>query len=165
MLDALTSRVESPPDRQWSQTARRVIGPALCARLLLVSVFLCALTAAFPLNAQEPEPPKDASEQFWANFILARPVSPRLYLEYDIEHAREVSGEDPFRYIYGTGMVEYYPKAWLDLTGELVTGLNRLTSGENSTEVSVRLGARFHLGNNVFWAWLPEKREAKATPD
>jgi len=134
----------------------------LCARPFLVLAFLWAVTAAFPLNAQEP--PQDASRQIWANLILARPTSQKLYLEYDIEGAYEVSDEDPFKSLFGTGLVEYYPKPWLDLTGELVTGFSWLSAEENSFEASVRLGARFHLGNSVFWAWLPEKNRPEILP-
>ena len=152
-------------DRQSFQTARRVVRTESRACSLVVVALLCTLSAALPLNAQEPEPPEEISEQLWLNLILARPVSKKLYVEVDIEHAREVSGEDRFRYIYGTGMVEYYAKPWLDLTGELVTGRNRLTSEEDSIEVSVRLGTRFHLGNNVFWAWLPKKSRPEILPD
>ena len=155
----------SSDDRQGFQTARRILRAGVRARPLLVLAFLCVVTAALPGNAQESEPPKDISEQLWVNLVLARPVSQKLYVEIDIEHAREVSREDGFRYIYGTGMVEYYPKPWLDLTGELVAGRNRLTSIENSNEVSVRLGTRFHLGNNVFWAWLPKKSRPEILPD
>ena len=122
------------------------MGAELCARPFLVLAFLWAVTAAFPLNAQEP--PQDASRQIWANLILARPTSQKLYLEYDIEGAYEVSDEDPFKSLFGTGLVEYYPKPWLDLTGELVTGFSWLSAEENSFEASVRLGARFHLADS-----------------
>lgn len=157
--------MQSSEDRKGFQTARRVVRAELRARPLVSVALLCALAAAFPLNAQEPEPPKDISQQLWLNLILARPISQKLYFEIDIEHVREVSGEDRFRYIYGTGMVEYYAKPWLDLTGELVTGRNKLTAGEDSIEASVRLGTRFHLGNNVFWAWLPKKSRPEILPD
>jgi len=100
------------------------------------------------LSAQEPPP--SSSEQIWANLILARPISQKLYFEIDIEGAYETSDEDPFKSLFGTGMVEYYHKPWLDLTGELVTGFSRLNAEENSFETSVRLGTRFHLGNSGF---------------
>lgn len=165
VLEALTRPRHSPEDRKRNQTPRQVMRTEHRARPLFVLVFLCVVSAALPLNGQAPEPPNDTSDQLWLNLILARPVSQKLYVEIDIEHAREVSGEDRFRYIYGTGMVEYYAKPWLDLTGELVTGRNRLTSEEESIEASVRLGTRFHLGNNVFWAWLPEKSRPEILPD
>lgn len=134
----------------------------LCTGPLLVLAFLCAVAAAFPLNAQEP--PRDPSRQFWANLILARPTTEKLYLEYDIEGAYEVSDEDPFRSLFGTGMVEYYPKAWLDWTGELVTGVSRLSLEERVFEATVRLGVRFHVGNSVFWSFLPKKSRPEIFP-
>jgi hypothetical protein len=155
--------MQSSDDRRGFQTARRVMRAELRAHPVLVLAFLCAVTAALPLNAQEP--PEDASRQFWANLILARPTSQKLYLEYDIEGAYEVSDEDPFKSLFGTGMVEYYHKPWLDLTGELVTGFSQLSAEENSFEASVRLGARFHLGNDVFWAWLPKKSRPEILPE
>jgi hypothetical protein len=154
--------MHSSDGRRGFQTARRVMRAELRAHPVLVLAFLCAVTAALPLNAQEP--PEDASRQIWANLILARPTTQKLYLEYDIEGAYEVSDEDPFKSLFGTGMVEYYHKPWLDLTGELVTGFSRLGADENSFEASLRLGARFHLGNNVFWAWLPEKSRPEILP-
>jgi len=36
-------------------------------------------------------------------------------------------------------LVEYYPKAWLDLTGELVTGFSRLSAEEDSFEATVAI--------------------------
>ena len=160
--EALRRYIHSPDDRRGFETAHRVMRAELCARPLLVLAFLCAVTASLPLNAQEP--PQDASRQFWANLILARPTSQKLYLEYDIEGAYEVSDEDPFKSLFGTGMVEYYHKPWFDLTGELVTGFSRLSAEENSFEASVRLGTRFHVGNNVFWAWLPKKSRPEILP-
>lgn len=158
--------MHSPDDRQGFQTARRATTSVEHrARSLVVVAILFALTTALPINAQEPEPPNDISEQLWLNLILARPISEKLYFEIDIEHVREVSGQDRFRYIYGTGMVEYYAKPWLDLTAELVAGRNRLPFDEKSIEASVRLGTRFHLGNNVFWAWLPKKSRPEILPD
>ena len=163
MLEALRTYIHSPDDRQGFETMRRVMRVELCARPFVVLAFLWAVTAAFPSNAQES--PQEASNQIWANLILARPTTQKLYLEYDIEGAYEVSDEDPFKSLFGTGMVEYYPKRWLDLTGELVTGFSRLSNEEYSFETSVRLGTRFHLGNNVFWSWLPKKSRPEILPD
>jgi hypothetical protein len=76
--------------------------------------------------------PEANSRQICANFIISRPKSEKLYLEYDIEVTRQVSGGDPRRYIYGTGLLEYYPSRWIDLTGELPAGLT-----QQSAEVKV----------------------------
>jgi hypothetical protein len=90
-------------------------------------LFLCAIAIPIQSNAQETS--AETSKQLWANFILSRPKSERLYFECDIEGARQVSGGDPWRYIYGTGLVEYYPNGWVDLTGELTTGFTKQSAG------------------------------------
>ena len=77
-------------------------------------------------------------------------MSEKLYLEYDIEGGTQVSGGDPWRYLYGTGLVEYYPSPWVDLTGELVTGLNRQNEDLKSFETTVRLGFRLHLIRQIY---------------
>lgn len=46
--------------------------------------------------------------------------------------------------------IEYYPNAFLDLSGELVTGLTKQTRDEDSFEATVRLGVRLHLLNQIF---------------
>jgi hypothetical protein len=117
-------------------------------RFLLVSLFLATSLFSSLLMAQESEP--ETSKQLWANFILSRPKSEHLYFEYDIEGARQVSGGDPWRYIYGTGLVEYYPNGWVDLTGELTTGFTKQSAEEDSFEATVRLGIRLHLINQIF---------------
>ena len=91
-------------------------------------------------------------------------MSEKLYLEYDIEGAYSVSDEHPFRSLFGTGMAEYYSKAWLDWTGELVTGYSHLNVEESSFEATVRLGVRFHVGNSVFWSFLPKKSRPEIFP-
>lgn len=48
------------------------------------------------------------------------------------------------------GLVEYYPSAWFDLTGELTTGFTRQSAEEDSFEATVRLGVRLHLINQIF---------------
>ncbi len=85
------------------------------------------------------------ADQVWANLSLARPVSEKLYLEYDIEAAKLVSGGDPWANIYGTALAEYYPNGFVDLTGELVTGFTEQSQAESSFEATVRLGIRLHL--------------------
>jgi len=38
---------------------------------------------------------------------------------------------DPWKYLYGTGLVEYYPSRFIDLTGELVTGFTEQDSEQD----------------------------------
>ena len=110
--------------------------------------FVVSLILPVSLSAQETDP--EVSEQLWANLVLSFPRSEKLYLEYDIEAARQVSGGEPWRYLYGTGLVEYYPNGFIDLTGELSTGFTQQSAAENSFEVTARVGFRLHLLNQIF---------------
>ena len=118
------------------------------SRFIFVLLALFAINFPCLLSAQEAN--EDTSKQIWANLILSFPKSEKLYLEYDIEAVRQVSGGEPWRYIYGTGLVEYYPNGFIDLTGELTTGFTRQSEQENSFEATVRLGIRLHLINQIF---------------
>jgi hypothetical protein len=107
-----------------------------------------SLIVPVSLSAQETDP--EISKQLWANLVLSLPQSEKLYFEYDIEAARQVSGGEPWRYLYGTGLVEYYPNGFLDLTGELSTGFTQQSAAENSFEATARLGFRLHLITQIF---------------
>jgi hypothetical protein len=127
-------------------------------------LFLYAFAIPIQSNAQESSP--EASKQLWANLILSRPKSENLYFEYDIEGARQVSGGEPWRYLYGTGLVEYYPSRFIDLTGELSTGFTKQSATEDSFEATVRLGVRLHLITQIFNSALvkevrPERMSGK----
>lgn len=111
-------------------------------------LFLYSILFTSGLSAQDAA--GETSKQIWANFILSRPLSEKLYFEYDIEGARQVSGGEPWRYIYGTGLLEYYPSRWVDLTGELTTGFTQQSRAEDSFEATVRLGIRLHLITQIF---------------
>jgi hypothetical protein len=88
----------------------------------------------------------DTSRQLWANFIVGLPKSEKLYVEADAEVAKQVSGGgDSWGSLYGTGLVEYYPNDWLDLTGELVTGFTNQDRNDDSVEATIRLGLRLHF--------------------
>jgi len=109
---------------------------------------ICLVAGTADVIAQEGTP--EPSDQVWLNMILSRSMSEKLYLEYDFEAAKQVSGDgDPWKYLYGTGLVEYYPSAFFDLTGELVTGYTEQDSEEDSFEATVRLGARFHFISQI----------------
>lgn len=111
----------------------------LCA----VSLFAAGLYAA---EAVAQEVTEDTSRQVWANFIVGLPKSEKLYLEVDAEAAKQVSGGgDPWGSLYGTGLVEYYPNDWVDLTGEFVAGFTEQDRIEDSLEATVRLGVRLHF--------------------
>jgi hypothetical protein len=131
---------------------------------IFVLLFLCAIAIPIQSNAQESA--QEASKQLWANLILSLPKSEKLYIEYDIEGARQVSGGEPWKYLYGTGLVEYYPSGYFDLTGEVSTGFTRQSREEDSFEATVRLGVRFHLLSQIFNSSLvkeirPERMSGK----
>jgi hypothetical protein len=117
-------------------------------RITPIFLFFCVSTFSSASSAQEST--AETSKQLWANLILSRPKSEKLYFEYDIEGARQVSGGDPWRYLYGTGLVEYYPSRFIDLTGELTTGFTVQSAEEESFEATVRLGVRLHLITQIF---------------
>ena len=96
----------------------------------LISIFLLFCVITFSSASKAEESSAATSKQIWANFIVSRPKSEKLYFEYDIEGARQVSGGEPWRYIYGTGLVEYYPSNFIDLTGELTTGFTQQSAQE-----------------------------------
>jgi len=58
-------------------------------------VSLSNLGALGSLGVSPPVTVSEAPEQIWANVNLARPVFEKLYLEYDFEGAKQVSGGDP----------------------------------------------------------------------
>ena len=111
-------------------------------------ILITLASAPSTLLAQDSQ--DDSSTQLWTNYILSFPRTEKLYLEMDIETAHQVSGGEPWHYLYGTGMVEYYPNKFIDLTGELLSGYTYQTSDEDSFETSVRLGGRLHLLTQIF---------------
>jgi hypothetical protein len=117
-------------------------------RFAIVLLFLFAFPFPSPIRAQESD--LETSKQLWANLILSHPRSEKLFLEYDIEGARQVSGGEPWRNLSGTGLVEYYPSGYFDLTGELTTGFTKQSREEDSFEASVRLGVRLHFIDQIF---------------
>jgi hypothetical protein len=115
------------------------------------------LFAPVSLSAQETDP--EVSEQVWANLVLSFPRSEKLYLEYDIEAARQVSSGEPWRSFYGTGLVEYYPNSFIDLTGDLATGFTQQSEAEHSFEVTARVGFRLHLLTQIINnSWFKDHR-------
>ena len=104
--------------------------------------FVCAVglvMAGLPTaQAMAQEVTEDTSKQVWANFIVGLPKSDKLYFEVD-------AGGDPWGSIYGTGLAEYYPNDWVDLTGEFIAGFTEQDRIEDSLEATLRLGVRLHF--------------------
>ncbi len=108
------------------------------------------------LSAQEVT--DDTSRQVWGNFITAFPQSDKLYLEADAEVATQLSGGgDDWGYVYGTGLVEYYPNDWVDLTGELVAGFTDQNASEDSWEATLRFGLRLHFLRQIMRSSFMER--------
>lgn len=118
-------------------------------RLHVINVTVLLLCLSPPeLTAQEVT--NDTSQQVWGNFITAFPQSEKLYLEADVEAATQVSGGgDDWGSVYGTGLVEYYPNDWVDLTGELVAGFTDQNTSEDSWEATLRFGLRLHFLHQI----------------
>lgn len=86
--------------------------------------------------------------QLWGNITFNRIKSPRLVYELDVEPKVAVvvpPGDPGWRNLDVTPAVEYAARNWLDLTGEFVSGWTKQTDDENSIELTLRAGARFHL--------------------
>jgi len=115
------------------------------------------------VNAQE-----EVSQQIWGNIILGYPQSRNLYFELDFEPKTQLSGEQQWRNIDITPLIEYYPNSWIDITAETVIGNTKQSNNLNTFEVSPRIGIRFHLIQN-FWFYaktverIPLKRLGLST--
>ena len=86
--------------------------------------------------------------QLWGNLTLDWAKSDRLVYELDFEPKvlLERSEDEPgWRNLDVTPNVEYSLNGWLDLVGEATIGYTRQTDDVNSTELSPRVGVRFHL--------------------
>ena len=115
----------------------------------------------------------ETSTQLWMSFVLGHPKSERFYREVELQPKIQISGGKRWRNLDATWLVEYYPNAWFDLTGELVTGYTDQTDGLSSFELTPRVGIRFHLAKQIVQEWnyygkrllarLPIKRFSLAT--
>jgi hypothetical protein len=124
----------------------------------LLAATVLAMIQAGTDRVQAQEVTEETSKQVWGNFITAFPQSEKLYLEADTELAKQVSGGgDDWGYVYGTGLVEYYPDEWLDLTGEAVVGFTRQNNSEDSWETTLRLGLRVHFLRQILRSTFMER--------
>lgn len=98
----------------------------------------------------QPQVRGDSSGQLWANITLGKLVNQRSYLELDFEPKVQVSGDSSWRNLDVTGLYEYYPSGWIDLTGELTLGRTHQLDGLNTFEVTPRVGLRIHFLKQVF---------------
>ena len=77
----------------------------LCLRGVAAGAFALIATVA----AAQEEPPPETSGQLWANVIVGRSKSPRLYNELDLEPKTQISGGAPWYNLDATPLVEFYP--------------------------------------------------------
>jgi hypothetical protein len=122
--------------------------PIGATSLLLVGI----LTS--PVAADQPE------FQLWGNVTLDWIQSHQLTLGVDIEPKVLVSkpSDDPgWATLDVTPSVEYTRGAWFDTVGELLVARTRQTDDLNSTEITPRVGFRFHILSNLENDFLKEK--------
>ncbi len=106
---------------------------------------LVALTAA-------PAVAGLAETQIWGNLTLNWIKSHQLALGADVEPKVLVSKPDDvpgWATLDVTPSVEYTRGNWFDVVGELLLARTKQTDDLNSTEITPRLGFRFHLLSNL----------------
>lgn len=123
----------------------RRAGPVTLRTVGTLAVVLLLACPALVTGQDGSSEQDDSSTQLWANVVLGRPRSQRLYLELDIEPKTQVSGGEKWRNLDLTPLVEYYPSSWLDLVGEMTVGYTAQTESVDTFEVTPRIGARFHF--------------------
>jgi len=105
-----------------------------------------ALAALMLISA--PVASAQTTTQLWANLTLDWVKSDRLVYELDIEPKVLIAGPEgqpDWRNLDLTPNVEYSLKPWLDIQADLTMGRTTQTDDVDSSEVTPRVGARFHL--------------------
>jgi hypothetical protein len=126
----------------WNTRAGRASG-ALAATGLLCLV-LSARAAAQGSDSTDTQP----TGQIWVNATLDWYASPRVMFALDVEPKILVSSppdQPGWASVQATPSVDFAAAKWLDLVGEGVLGYTSQTDNLNSTEYSLRGGARVHL--------------------
>src|SRR5262245_45722575 len=119
--------------------------------MFVLAVALSGSTAA----AEQPD------FQIWGEIMLDWIKSEALTLGLDIEPKVLVSkpADDPgWATLDVTPSIEYSRGNWFDVVGELHTGRTRQTDHQNSTEITPRIGFRFHFLSNIRDEIHKEKR-------
>jgi len=100
----------------------------------------------------------EPSNQLWANVTLGFHNRHKLYFELDIEPKVQVSASDAFRNVDITPAIEFYPNAWVDLTGEALIGHTHEYSDIDSFEYTGRIGIRIHILSSNRKMLFPEEK-------
>jgi hypothetical protein len=129
--------------------------PGLRLRRLLgaISVVLVVFVPSY-VEADEPE------IQLWGNLTLDWIKSHRLTFGVDLEPKVLVSkpSDDPgWATLDVTPSLEYSRGNWFDMIGETLVARTKQTDEENSTEITPRIGFRFHILSNLENDFLKEK--------
>jgi len=114
---------------------------------------LCALAVA-PARAD------DSNTQLWGTFTLNWIQSRQFTVGLDIEPRVLISkpASDPaWATLDLTPSVDYMRGDWLDMVGELHVGRTRQTDDLNTTEITPRIGFRFHILSNLANRFLNER--------
>jgi hypothetical protein len=85
--------------------------------------------------------------QLWGNVTLERLASDRVTFGLDIEPKIRLGAPagESWGELGATPSVDYVAKNWADLTGEVYTGYTRQNDQLTSSEVTPRVGVRFHV--------------------
>lgn len=113
--------------------------------LLSCALVLLSLLVGSAVQAQDQE----ESAQFWGNVVLEFPREDRFLVAIEAEPKTQYSGDETWRNLDVTPVVELYPIRWLDLIGEATFGTTQQSSDLSTVEVTPKLGARFHFMSNL----------------
>lgn len=110
-----------------------------------MAVCLAGALFASPAAAQ-------TDQQMWSELTLEWMKSHTLNFSLEVEPKVLVAkqpDEPGWATLDVTPKTEYAPATWLDIVGELHLGRTRQTDDQDSTEVTPRLGFRFHLLSRI----------------
>jgi hypothetical protein len=102
----------------------------------------------------------DSNTQVWGEMKLTWIKSHHLTLGVDIEPkvlVSKPSGDPGWATLDVTPSAEYMHGSWLDVVGELLMGRTHQTDDLDSTEITPRLGVRFHILSNLKNELLKER--------
>jgi hypothetical protein len=114
------------------------------------------LVVCLPSSVEADEP----QVQIWGNLTLDGIKSRQLTFGVDIEPKVLVSkpSDDPgWATLDVTPSLEYSRGNWFDMIGETLVARTKQTDDENSTEITPRIGFRFHILSNLENDFLKEK--------
>jgi hypothetical protein len=119
---------------------------------------LSAILVAAPVAAHADD---GATFQLWGNVTLAWIKNRQLTLGLDIEPKALVSkpsDQPEWATLEATPSIEYARGNWFDIVGELLVARTRQSDDVNTTEVTPRVGFRFHILSNLENDLLKERR-------